>query len=222
MMSEPLEREIDEELRKKQLKSIWDRFGIYLIGLVIVVILSVGGYETVGYINKINSEKTSDQFEYALELVRDNEEVMAKNIFIEISGASTGYGGLSLFNLSNLSYNNGNYDEALMYLKKASQNEEISKKIRDFAILRSGFIMLEKNRIEEIEEILGVLLNDGTTFSFHAKEIIALAYYRDGRYKKSSEIFKEISNDASAPSTISVRAKIFSSQAYSYEDKDFE
>ena len=222
MMSEPLEREIDEELRKKQLKSIWDRFGIYLIGLVIVVILSVGGYETVGYINKINSEKTSDQFEYALELVRDNEEVMAKNIFIEISGASTGYGGLSLFNLSNLSYNNGNYDEALMYLKKASQNEEISKKIRDFAILRSGFIMLERNRIEEIEETLGVLLNDGAAFSFHAKEIIALAYHRDGRYKKSSEIFKEISNDASAPSTISVRAKIFSSQAYSYEDKDFE
>lgn len=222
MMSEPLEREIDEELRKKQLKSIWDRFGIYLIGLVIVVILSVGGYEAVGYINKINSEKTSDQFEYALELVRDNEEVMAKNIFIEISEASTGYGGLSLFNLSNLSYNNGNYDEALMYLKKASQNEEISKKIRDFAILRSGFIMLEKNRIEEIEETLGVLLNDGAAFSFHAKEIIALAYHRDGRYKKSSEIFKEISNDASAPSTISVRAKIFSSQAYSYEDKDFE
>ena len=222
MMSEPLEREIDEELRKKQLKSIWDRFGIYLIGLVIVVILSVGGYEAVGYINKINSEKTSDQFEYALELVRDNEEVMAKNIFIEISGASTGYGGLSLFNLSNLSYNSGNYDEALMYLKKASQNEEISKKIRDFAILRSGFIMLEKNRIEEIEETLGVLLNDGAAFSFHAKEIIALAYHRDGRYKKSSEIFKEISNDASAPSTISVRAKIFSSQAYSYEDKDFE
>ena len=222
MMSEPLEREIDEELRKKQLKSIWDRFGIYLIGLVIVVILSVGGYEAVGYINKINSEKTSDQFEYALELVRDNEEVMAKNIFIEISGASTGYGGLSLFNLSNLSYNNGNYDEALMYLKKASQNEEISKKIRDFAILRSGFIMLEKNRIEEIEETLGVLLNDGAAFSFHAKEIIALAYHRDGRYKKSSEIFKEISNDASAPSTISVRAKIFSSQAYNYEDKDFE
>jgi hypothetical protein len=109
-----------------------------------------------------------------------------------------------------------------MYLKKASQNEEISKKIRDFAILRSGFIMLEKNRIEEIEETLGVLLNDGAAFSFHAKEIIALAYHRDGRYKKSSEIFKEISNDASAPSTISVRAKIFSSQAYSYEDKDFE
>ena len=181
MMSEPLEREIDEELRKKQLKSIWDRFGIYLIGLVIVVILSVGGYETVGYINKINSEKISDQFEYALELVRDNEEVMAKNIFIEISEASTGYSGLSLFNLSNLSYNSGNYDEALMYLKKASQNEEISEKIRDFAILRSGFIMLEKNRIEEIEETLGVLLNDGATFSFHTKEIIALAYYRDGR-----------------------------------------
>ena len=133
-MSEPLEREIDEELRRKQLKSIWDRFGIYLIGLVIVVILSVGGYETVGYINKINSEKISDRFEYALELVRDNEEVIAENIFFEISEESTGYSALSLFNLSNLSYNSGNYEEAIMYLKKASQNEEISRKIRDFAI----------------------------------------------------------------------------------------
>ena len=26
-MSEPLENEIEEELRKKQLKALWDRFG---------------------------------------------------------------------------------------------------------------------------------------------------------------------------------------------------
>ena len=30
-MSEPLENEIEEELRRKQLKALWDKFGLYLI-----------------------------------------------------------------------------------------------------------------------------------------------------------------------------------------------
>ena len=33
-MSEPLENEIEEELRKKQLKALWDRFGLYLIVII--------------------------------------------------------------------------------------------------------------------------------------------------------------------------------------------
>ena len=44
-MSEPLEDEVSEELRRKQLKSIWDRFGIYVIGFAIFIIISVGGNE---------------------------------------------------------------------------------------------------------------------------------------------------------------------------------
>ena len=28
-MSEPLENEIEEELRRKQLKALWDKFGLY-------------------------------------------------------------------------------------------------------------------------------------------------------------------------------------------------
>ena len=31
-MSEPLENEIEEELIRKQLKALWDKFGLYLIG----------------------------------------------------------------------------------------------------------------------------------------------------------------------------------------------
>ena len=40
-MSEPLENEIEEELRRKQLKALWDKFGLYLIGAVLVIILSL-------------------------------------------------------------------------------------------------------------------------------------------------------------------------------------
>ena len=38
-MSEPLENEIEEELRKKQLKALWDRFGLYLIAVILIIII---------------------------------------------------------------------------------------------------------------------------------------------------------------------------------------
>ena len=66
-MSEPLENEIEEELRRKQLKALWDKFGLYLIGAVLVIILSFGGYEFSKYLGYKNSETSSDQYESALE-----------------------------------------------------------------------------------------------------------------------------------------------------------
>ena len=61
------------------------------------------------------------------------------------------------------------------------------------------------------------LSNSASPFSFYAKEIIALAYFRDKRYDESSQKFEEIANDASSPSNIASRSKIFSNQISSYE-----
>ena len=54
-MSEPLENEIDEELRRKQLKSLWDRYGLYLISIIVIIILSFGGYEFSNYLARNSS-----------------------------------------------------------------------------------------------------------------------------------------------------------------------
>ena len=34
-------REVDEDLRHEQYKKLWDRFGIYVIGLAVLIVLGV-------------------------------------------------------------------------------------------------------------------------------------------------------------------------------------
>ena len=68
-MSEPLENEIEEELRKKQLKVLWDRFGLYLIAVILIIIMSFGGYEFSKYLGYKNSENSSDQYEIIYQLI---------------------------------------------------------------------------------------------------------------------------------------------------------
>ena len=111
-----------------------------------------------------------------------------------------------------------NNKEALEYLDKAAKDKNLSKKINDFAILKSGYIMLDNAEITNIEDKLSSILNSTGPFSFYAKEIIALAYYRDNRYQESSKKFSEIANDASSPRNIASRSKIFSEQILSYDN----
>ena len=215
-MSEPLENEIDEELRRKQLKSLWDRYGLYLISIIAIIILSFGGYEFSNYLARNSSESASNIYQKALEANSGDREEEAKKIFDSLVNEKNGYSGLSLFNLANISYENGQVDDALNYLVQASENNKLSKKIRDFAVLRLGYIMLENHDISLIEENLSLLIESTGPFSFYAKEIVALSYFRDNNYFESSKKFNEIANDASSPKSVASRAKIFSDQISSY------
>mgnify|MGYP006945477697 CR=1 FL=1 len=38
-------REVDEDLRHERYKRLWDRFGVYVIGLAVVIVLGVSGYK---------------------------------------------------------------------------------------------------------------------------------------------------------------------------------
>ena len=216
-MSEPLENEIDEEIRRKQLKELWDRFGLYLIATILLIIISFGGYEFSKYLSYKNSEKSSDLYEEAFSALKNGQIDSAKTIFNSLLDESNGYSGLSLFNLANIATKEGDQELALKYLADASKDKSLSKKINDFATLKSGYLLLDIADITEIENKLINLSNSASPFSFYAKEIIALAYFRDKRYAESSQKFEEIANDASSPPNIASRSKIFSNQISSYE-----
>ena len=180
--------------------------------------MSFGGYEFSKYLGYKNSESASDQYEKALAVLDDENNSDAIDIFDSLVNESNGYSGLSLFNLSNIAIKEGDKVLALEYLARAAKDKNLSKKINDFAILKSGYIMLDYAEIANIEDKLSSLLNSQGPFSFYAKEIIALAYYRDNRYQESSKKFNDIANDASSPRNIASRSKIFSEQISSYDN----
>ena len=132
-MSEPLENEIEEELRRKQLKALWDKFGLYLIGAVLVIILSFGGYEFSKYLGYKNSETSSDQYESALEALVNENNNQAIEIFESLLNESNGYSGLSLFNLANIAIKEGknNLTQNIHFItwqKKNDNSEVLAKK----------------------------------------------------------------------------------------------
>ena len=208
-MSEPLEDEVNEELRRQQLKSIWDRFGIYVIGFAVLIVLSVGGNEIMNYLNNRLSQRESIAFDNALTLIEEGNDSTGLDQLIKLTESKTGYKGLAFFRLSSESLSNGNHQEAIDYLKKASLDKTLTNSLRVFAKIKAGLILVDNGNVSEVDVLLGEVIENGGPFSFHAKEILAFALINDGRDLEAQEIFQEIANDASAPPVLARRAEIF-------------
>ena len=208
-MSEPLEDEVNEELRRQQLKSIWDRFGIYVIGFAVLIVLSVGGNEIMNYLNNRLSQRESIAFDNALTLIEEGNDSTGLDQLIKLTESKTGYKGLAFFRLSSESLSNGNHQEAIDYLKKASLDKTLTNSLRVFAKIKAGLILVDNGNVSEVDVLLREVIENGGPFSFHAKEILAFALINDGRDLEAQEIFQEIANDASAPPVLVRRAEIF-------------
>ena len=68
-------RQIDEDLRKDRLREIWKRYGLYAATLILVIILSVIGYQINISLDKSKNEKLVEIYFDAIS--KDNSNIEA-------------------------------------------------------------------------------------------------------------------------------------------------
>ena len=68
-MSE-LFNEVDEELRREQLKRLWDRYSLYIIALAILIVAGVGGWRGYEYLEGKKAAEAGAAFDRAAHLQR--------------------------------------------------------------------------------------------------------------------------------------------------------
>mgnify|MGYP001160022050 CR=1 FL=1 len=208
-MSEPLEAEVNEEIRNRQLKSIWNRFGIYIIASAVIIILAVGGYEVSNYWNNKISQKESDRFDSAILMIEEGRSDEGYEKLLELTNSKSGYRGLALFRLSSESYDLGNFNESVEFLKKASNDKSLTEGLRSFAKIKAGLILVDHGSLDDVNNILDSLTKTSGSFSFHAKEIIALSMLSNGKESEAKLMFESIASDAATPPSLARRAEIF-------------
>ena len=88
-------------------------------------------------------------------------------------------------------------------------DKTLTKNLQVFAKIKAGLILVDHGNLSEVDILLKGVVENGGPFSFHAKEILALALIKNGRDLEAQKIFQEIVNDASAPPVLARRAEIF-------------
>ncbi len=84
--------EVDEDVRRDQLKKLWDQYSIYIVAGALLIIAAVGGWRGYQYLEAKKAAEAGAAFDKAVELSEQNKHAEAEAALAELAAkAPSGY-----------------------------------------------------------------------------------------------------------------------------------
>jgi hypothetical protein len=201
-------REVDEDLRHEQYKKLWDRFGTYVIGLAILIVVATAGWRLWEYWQERAASQTGDRFVAALELATagKHEEAIAALEAIAADGSGS-YPVLARFRVASEKAAAGDAKGAVADFDAIVSTPSLSPLVRDMARLRAALILVDTAPVADLEARIGQLAAVGNPWRHSAREILGLAAWRTGDLESARKYYEEIAADQEKPADLQSRAQ---------------
>ncbi len=124
--------EIEEDLRRDRMKELWQRYGNYILGLAVLIIIGVAGYQGYNYWMETKSQSSGNTF---FEAVTAENSLDALTSIV--SDLPEGYAMLASFRMAALYAEDGNNAAAEQSYIEMSEDISIDIFYRDTALLLS-------------------------------------------------------------------------------------
>jgi hypothetical protein len=202
-------REVDEEVRRDELKGVWDKYGLYILGLCGVVILGVGGFKGWQAYQSAQAERAGSNFSHALDLEQAGKNDEALKAFETLAAQGPkGYSTLAKFRLAGAQAKAGNVDLAIKSYDQLAADAQLDAIMRGLAQVRASALLLDQTKPAEVEKRLNALNKPDNPWRNSARELLALSAYQSGDMSKANQLYNEIITDPSAPGGIRQRAQL--------------
>ena len=200
-------RQVDEELRQDRLLNFWKRFRVYIIGGIILLIVSVLGYQ-------INKSVKQSFYEDEVEKYINTSDLLDFNQAIEeLSKIENSdqllISGIAQIKIAALLIENGKKQESKNQLLKIINEGKADSMLTDLAIYFYLISSLNDVSMDEINKYLTNNKLDNSSFKYLFKETIAIKNLLLGNIKPSKEKFEELVNDENTPRDVVIRANKF-------------
>jgi hypothetical protein len=199
--------EVDEEVRREQLKKLWEKYSIYIIAGMILIIAAVGGWRGYQYLEAKKAAEAGAAFDKAVELADANKHAEAEAAFADlVAKAPFGYRTLSRLRLAAEIANRDAPAAAKMYDEIAA-DRSVGVADQDLARIRAAQLLLETASYPNMKERLEAAAAPGATFRHTARELLALSAWRANDSAAARQWLDLIANDGDTPPSLRSRAE---------------
>ena len=212
MSEESLFREIDEDLRADRMRNLWRRFGPYVIGAAVAVVLLVAVNEGWSWWQQSNAARSSDALYVALDAAQagDIDKAIEALGPVEKSGSGK-YPELAKFAEAAFLAEQGKSAEAVaVYDQLASSLSEL--RLRELALALAAFDLVDSGDVNGVETRVDGLIASGSPLAGAAREALGLAQYKAGQVNAALATFEAAASDANATSDLRARVNVYIAQ----------
>jgi hypothetical protein len=199
-------QEVDEEVRREQLKKLWERYGHYLVALAVLLVAGVGAYRGWEYYQAKQAAEAGARFDAAMELSdADGKSAEAQAAFAKI--AADGTSGYRVLARLQESAELGKRDAkaAVAAYDAISADTSVAQPLRNVASVRAAILLVDSAPLAEINRRLETLATPDGSFRHTAREMLALAAYRANDTGALKRWLDAMAGDGETPQGLRVR-----------------
>ena len=199
--------EVDEEVRREQLKKLWDRYSLYIVALAFLIIAGVGGWRGYQYLEAKKSAEAGDAFNKAIELSEQNKHAEAEAAFTDLAAkAPSGYRMLARFRAAAETANRDPQAAAKLFDELAA-DRSIPAEQQDLARIRAAGLLLDTTSYQNMVQRLEPSTGPEATFHHVARELLALSAWRANDAAATRQWLDMIALDGETPPSVRSRAE---------------
>jgi hypothetical protein len=199
--------EVDEDVRRDQLKKLWDQYSIYIIAGALLIIAAVGGWRGYQYLEAQKAAEAGAAFDKAVELSEASKHDEAEKAFTDLAAkAPSGYRMLARLRAA-AEVASGDPQAAAKLYDGIAADRSVGVAEQDLARIRAAGLLLDTSSYPDMLQRLEPSTGPEATFRHTARELLALSAWRTGDTAAARKWLDLIANDAETPQSLRSRAE---------------
>jgi hypothetical protein len=205
--NEAFYREVDEEVRREQLKTQWQRYGKAAVAGLILLLAAIGGYLWWQNQQEIEAGKRGETLSEAFaDISQGSRAPAAAKLDALAKEDAPGYRAAALLAKADLAIDAGDLKGAAALFRSVADDEDLAQPYRDLALVRMTAVEFDSLQPQAVIDRMKPLAIPGNPWFGSSGEMVALAYLRLNRPQDAARIFAAMVKDEKVPDSIRSRA----------------
>jgi len=173
-------QEVDEEVRREQLKKLWERYGNLVVAAAFLVVAAVGAWRAYGWWESKKAAEAGAAFEVASNLADAGKHAEAEAAFAKIvTDGTASYRHLArMREATELAQTDPK--AAIGLFDKIAADGAVGPVLQDIAGVRAAALLIDAGAFGEARQKLQPLAGSDRPFRHTARELLVLAAWRAG------------------------------------------
>ncbi len=191
--------EVDEEVRREQLKKLWERYGNYVAAVAFLIVAGVAGWRGYEWYQGKLAATAGAAYDAANQLADQGKHEEAAAGFAKLAADGTA-GYRQLARMRDAAEIAEKDPKAAVAAYDAIAKEYAAHPlVGDLAAMRAAFLLVDTAKFDEMAQRLEPLTQSTNPFRHSAREMLALSAWRNGDLAAARKWLDAAKSDPEAP-----------------------
>lgn len=200
-------REVDEALRQDEMRGFFRRFGVPVIGILVLGLAALGGYLWWDHSSRQTAGENGEKLIMALDEVDAANLAAADRNLVPLTKGDDANAAAATLMRAGIALRQNRNGEAVKLFAEVAKDDSAPQPYRDLALVREVATNFDAMDPQQVVDRLKPLAVPGNPWFGNAGELVGIAYLKQGNEKLAGPLFAQIARDEKAPESLRRRAR---------------